>query len=213
MKKVLALLVIMLVLTACTKSSLADGFNSGLTKPTTTSTNHKKNYYRYYLPPHAGVKKSDQTSSLLMVERQHVLLSLSVDKIVSDKFEYDKSDDKIIVKEPVFEDSASYIDIVDKNHVMTIRIYQLENDYYAVILNNEQVELTSIVPKTHLKIVSDTMVGIIKSVVVDKEAVVLAYSNKELSTYDSTYSEFFEQTPPEAGTIKDMYEQLNPNKN
>lgn len=212
MKRISLLLILLILLTSCTSNDLGAGFKAGLEKPNISSTNHKKPYYRYYVPPHVGVKKTDKTSSLLDIQGHQVLLSLSVDKIVSTKFDYEMSDDKVKIKEPDFQDSASYIDINDASHKMSIRIYKLKNKNYAIFLNNEQVEFTAIVPLSALKIATDTMVSMLKSVVVDTEKVVLAYSTKEISTYDSTYSEFFEQTPPEAGTIKDMYEQLNPKK-
>lgn len=215
MKKLSIILSIMLVLVGCSNRNedYGAGFRSGLAKPNIQSTNHKKPYYRYYVPPHVGIKKSDRTSTLFSIEGQQVLMALSVDKIVSTKFNYKLNENTINLEKPVFSEEASYIDIRDKSHMMSIRIYKLKNEQFAVYLNNDQINLTAIVPKPNLKITVDTMVSILKTVIVDSEEVVRAYSNKEISTYDSTYSEFFEQTPPETGTIKDMYEQLNPNKN
>lgn len=213
MKRIALLLLSLFVLVGCTTKmpSLDTGFKQGLSKPVSQSTNHKKRFMRYYTPPHVDVKKADTNSTLFTVEGFDVLMRLSIDKIVSENFDYDKKSETEKTQDPVFEDSASYIDIQDETRNMKVRIYKM-NEYYAIFLNNESVDMLALVPGTNVSITLESMVDILKTVVINKDVVVSAYSNKEISNYDSTYSEFFEQTPPETGTLKDMYEQLNPNR-
>ena len=54
------------------------------------------------------------------------------------------------------------------------------------------------------------MIIILKSTEVFDDKVVLAYSNKQISKNSGTYSEFFEQVPPETGTLREMYDSINP---
>lgn len=211
MKRITVMLLILLILTACSEKPLETGFMDGLSKPVAQSTNQKKHLLRYYLPPHAGIKASDTNSTIFTVEGFDVLMRLSVDKIVSENFEYASKNTVETLEDPIFEDEVSYIDIQNDAKKMSVRVYHLNNQF-AIFLSNVEIDMVALVPKTNVAITLETMVDVLKTVVIDKEEVVSAYSNKEISTYDSTYSEFFEQTPPETGTLKEMYEQLNPNR-
>lgn len=211
MKRITLMLFILLVLTACSERPLESGFNEGLSKPIAQSTNQKKQLMRYYLPPLAGVKDSDTNTTVFTVENYDVLMRMSIDKIVSENFEYETKHTVETFEDALYEDEVSYIDIQNDTKKMNLRVYQLK-DQYALFLSNLEVDMIALVPKTHVAITLETMVDVLKTVVIDKEKVVSAYSNKEISTYDSTYSEFFEQTPPETGTLKEMYEQLNPKR-
>ncbi|HZJ86865.1 MAG TPA: hypothetical protein VFC75_01450 [Erysipelothrix sp.] len=211
MKKSVILLIFLLMLSGCQKTTLDYGFVEGLSKPVPKSTNHTKDYLSYYLPPHVGLKESGANYSLLDVEGYDVLMRLSIEHIISEKFDYEKNLAKEISQEILFQDDASYIDIEDNSKTVHAIIYQLE-DRYAILINNEEIEMMSLVPKTNVSITLESMVNILKTVVVNKDLVVSDYSSKEISTYESTYSEFFEQTPPETGTLKEMNEQLDPGK-
>ena len=117
MKRIALLLLSLFVLVGCTTKmpSLDTGFKQGLSKPVSQSTNHKKRFMRYYTPPHVGVKKADTNSTLFTAEGFDVLMRLSIDKIVSENFDYDKKSETEKTQDPVFEDSASYIDIQDES--------------------------------------------------------------------------------------------------
>lgn len=212
MKRALSLFIVLSILSGCTQTqSLNQGFVQGLSKPIAKSTNHKKNLMHYYLPPIAGVKKSGQNYSIITLEGYDILMNLKIDNIVSEKFDYDKKEEIKAQLEPKFTDEATYIDIKNQTKTMNVRVYEIE-DRFAIFLSNSEVNMVSIVPQTNIAITLESMVDILKTVVVNKEEVVSAYSNKEISTYDSTYAEFFEQVPPETGSLKDMYDQLNPDK-
>ncbi len=211
MKKIVILLILLLALTGCKTTTLDYGFVEGLSKPVPQSTNHNKAYLSYYVPPHVGLKESGTNYSLLDVEGFDVLMRLSVEHIISENFDYDKNEDKEISHHLLFEDEASYIDIEDEPKTLHAMIYKLD-DRYAILLDNKEIEMMALVPKTNVSITLETMVNMIKSVWVNKDGVVSDYSSKEISTYESTYSEFFEQTPPETGTLKEMNEQLDPNQ-
>lgn len=211
MKRISLMLLILFILTACTEKTLETGFMDGISKPVAQSTNQKKRLLRYYLPPHAGIKNSDMNTTVFTVEGHDVLMRLSIDKIVSENFKYDTQNRVEVLEDPIFEDEVSYIDIQDDTKKMNVRVYKL-NELYAIFLSNFEIDMVALVPKTNVAITLETMVDVLKTVVINKKEVVSAYSNKEISTYDSTYSEFFEQTPPETGTLKEMYEQLNPNR-
>lgn len=212
MRKLGYFILVLLVLVGCSNISVEDAFESALSQPNPPITNHKKNLYNYYVPKHVGVKNSDVNSTVMIVDSYEILLNLKVDKIVSEKFNYEATQPVETLQEPTFTKEANYIGLDNISNKMTMRIYELKNKSFAIFLNNSEVEMVSVVPKTHLNITIETMITILKSVKIEKEAIISAYSNKEISSYDGTYSEFFEQTPPETGTIKDMYERLNPNK-
>lgn len=212
MKKLGTLFIILFMLVGCSNQNYTKSFETALKQPGALTTNHKKKLYSYYVPPHVGIKKSDVNSTIFMVEGKDVLMNLKVDRIVSENFDYDLDVKVEINKNPSLVQEAHYMDMQNKTKKMQLRIYLLDSGNHAIFLNNDEVEMVSVVDKTSLSITIFSMVNILRTVVVNKPEVIAAYSSKEISTYDATYSEFFEQTPPETGTIKEMYDRLNPNR-
>lgn len=209
MKKLLSILAILILITGCSDADVEKAYRSGLSQALPTSTNHKKPYYRYYLPPHVGTKVQDQISSILMVDGYEVLMNLKVEYIVGNEFDYEVQE-KESIKTPQFEESTTYVDASNKMQTLNVRVYELNDGNMAVFVDNNRIEMVSVVPKTSLNLTLETMIIITKSTEVNDSAVVAAYSNKEIATNSGTYSEFFEQVPPETGTLKEMYDRINP---
>ena len=91
-----------------------------------------------------------------------------------------------------------------------VRVYELDTGEFAIFADNDRIEMISVVNKANLNLNLETMIIILKSTEVDDDKVVTAYSNKEINENRGTYSEFFEQVPPETGTLKEMYDRINP---
>lgn len=209
MKKLFSIFMILMLIAGCSEADLESAYRSGLSQALPTSTNHKKPYYRYYLPPHVGTRVQDDISSILMVDGYEVLMNLRVEYIVGEQFDYEVHQ-KESIKTPKFEDSTTYVDANDNMQSLNVRIYSLDDGNMAVFLDNNRIEMVSVVPEASLNLTLETMVIIIKSTEVNDSGVVAAYSNKEITTNSGTYSEFFEQVPPETGTLREMYDRINP---
>lgn len=210
MKRLIIVGSILFLLVGCgNNQSIEAAYKSGLAQALPISTNHKKPYYRFYLPPHAGVMVQDEISSIFTVSGSEILMNLKVDYIVGTQFEYEQQE-KDIKKEPYFEASASYIDVNNMMKSLHVRVYELDTGEFAIFADNDRIEMISVVNKANLNLNLETMIIILKSTEVDDDKVVTAYSNKEINEKKGTYSEFFEQVPPETGTLKEMYDRINP---
>ncbi len=209
MKKLSVLFLTLLLLVGCTNASIESTYFSGLSQALPVAANNTKPYYRYYLPPHVGVRAQDQTSSILMVDGHEILMNLMVQNIVSKTFEYEAVE-KNIKKTPIFEEETTYIDLNGNSQNMNVRVYELNTGELAIFVDNQKIELVSVVLSSSVNITLETMIIILKSTEVFDDKVVLAYSNKQISKNSGTYSEFFEQVPPETGTLREMYDSINP---
>src|SRR5690625_4502740 len=125
MRRLMIVSIILLLLVGCTETkTLEASFKAGLSQALPISTNHNKPYFRYYLPPHVGVKKQDETSSILLINNHEVLMNMRVDYIVSKEFEY-TNQEKILEKDPIFSEEKTYVDSDNKMQVLNVRVYEL----------------------------------------------------------------------------------------
>lgn len=211
MRRLMIVSIILLLLVGCTETkTLEASFKAGLSQALPISTNHNKPYFRYYLPPHVGVKKQDETSSILLINNHEVLMNMRVDYIVSKEFEY-TNQEKILEKDPIFSEEKTYVDSDNKMQVLNVRVYELNKKEVLIFADNRKIEMVTVVTKPDMNMTLESMIIILKSSIVFDKEVVSAYSNKVLDKNPGTYSEFFEQVPPETGTIKEMNEKLDPN--
>ncbi|AMC93460.1 hypothetical protein AOC36_05545 [Erysipelothrix larvae] len=218
MKKVLitVLLAMVILLTGCQVQSIESVIQSTLSSPLPSTTNHSKPMFRYYVPSTVGVKSSSQNSTLLNINGYDVLMNLSISQIISS--EYYEADDAIPALnlenfEVMFQYTGAYYDAQSVSRNFHVDIIRLRDNTVSIILNNQLVDIIAVVSDTSLNLTLEHMITIMRSVDVDNDLVVATYSTKEIIDRDAIFSEFFEQVPPENGSLQDMYDRLNPDRN
>lgn len=213
LRKLAALLLSLLVLAGCQAEAVnfEASLKQSLSRPLAASTNHNKPYFKYYLPPNVGVKASTQQGSLLDLDGVKMMLNLKVSQVVIGQYD----DKKESIKKPeddrlVFSDFGAYIDKNEEEWQYTINVYQFKDNQYAIILENEYLELVSLASEENYEFILEHMMVILKSVEVEEEKIFAAYSNKEIIEDKAIHEDFFEHVIPEDGSLIDMYNQMHP---
>ena len=213
MHKLKAFLVSLLVISGCQATAIdfEDTLKQSLSRPLPVSTNHNKPFFKYYLPPNVGVKAATELGSLLELDGNKMMLNLKVSEVVANQYEKEPEDIERIDDERIlFSDFGRYIDNDDKEWQYLINVYDLQDNKYAVILENEFIEIISLASKENYEFILENMMTILRSVDVEEEKIFLAYSNKEIIENKDIYEDFFEHVVPEDGSLIDMYNQMHP---
>lgn len=209
----------LLLMTGCANSSKSFDavMNSALSSPLPIAANHSKNLYRYYVPPSVGVKSSNQNSTLFNIDNNEVMMNLNISQIVSSKY-YEEGEleernlTSLDFENILYSYSGSYFDTYSISRKLDVYVLRMSDDRVALLANNRLIDMIAVIPEASLPQVLESVLTILRSVEVDETRVVAAYSTKEIIDRDAIYSQFFEQVPPENGTLQDMYDRLNPTK-
>lgn len=212
-KKLSVLMLTLLLLVGCNSKSYTDSVQTSLAQPLSRASTHHKQMYRYYVPPSVGVKTTNQNSTIFLIENHEVLMNLSISDIVSKQYYEEEGSLDQAPLDVEFNYRGSYFDANKESQSFDMNIHRLSNDELAIFLDNHLVSMITVIPEVSASLVIETMITIMKSVDVNTEQVVATYSTKEIIEKDATFSEFFEQVPPETGTLQDMYEQMDPERN
>ena len=213
LRKLALIFLSLFVLSACKAEAIdfEGALKDSLSRPLAVSTNHNKPYFKYYLPPSVGVKVSTQLGSLLELDGIKIMMNLKVSQVVINQYEEvkepidRKEDDRL-----VFSGDGTYIDKSDDDWKYQMNVYELNENKYAVILENDYVELVSLASQENYDFLLEHMMSILRSVEVEEEKIFLAYSNKEIIEDKTIHEDFFEHAVPEDGSLIDMYNQMHP---
>lgn len=213
LRKLALLLMSLFLVSGCQTEAVnfSEALNQTLARPLPVSTNHNKPFFKYYLPPNVGVKTSTELGSLLVLESHKMMLNLKVSQVVASQYDNEMSDTLEIDDERLlFSDFGTYYDIEGKEWKYRIHVYELNQDRYAVILENDFMELISLASKENYEYLLENMMIILRSVEVEEEKVFAAFSNKEIVADTAIHEDFFEHVVPEEGNLIDMYNQMHP---
>ncbi|WP_159521044.1 hypothetical protein [Erysipelothrix urinaevulpis] len=213
MRKILLVIASLALLTACQPKPV--DFNKtmeeSLARPLVSGTNHNKPFYKYYLPPNAGVKSGTQLASLIEVEKQQIMMNLKVSRVVASQH----GDGEVNLVKPknekiVFSEDNRYLDQEDIERSVLMSVYEFKDNNYMVMIENDFIEMISLVNQANYDFMVEQMIMILRSVQVEERRVFEAYSNKEIVQDSTIQTDFFEHVVPEDGNLIDMYNQLHP---
>lgn len=210
MKKILYLILSALMLSSCTvktsidlqselESSLASANDAKI-----FTSNINKPLYSYYLPPSIGRNKSTQTSSILNDRGRKFVMNLNVASIIQEKY-YSETEQTDDFQDPIVKCEGEYIDVDETTHSYTVTTYEM-NDYYVTVFHSDVVEFYSVLDALSTCDIVKDMLRISRSMRVDTDAVIQAYSNKKTVDYKSEKIELFEQIVPESGRIEELFD-------
>ena len=212
MKKIVCLILSVLMLSSCTvktsidlqselESSLASAnevkiFTSNINKP----------LYSYYLPPSIGRNKSTQTSSVLNDRGRKFVMNLNVASIIQEKY-YSETEQMQTndFQDPIAQCEGEYIDVDETTHSYTVSTYDMSG-YYVTVFHSDVVEFYSVLDALSTCDIVKDMLRIARSMRIDTDAVIQAYSNKKTVDYKSEKIELFEQIVPESGRIEELFD-------
>lgn len=207
------LIVVCLLLMGCTiqtNVNLQDKITQAIQKTsneTIHSSNMNKPYYSYYLPEHIGRLTSTQSGSILNDRGRKFIMNLNVASIVNTSYYTDvetsiNTDD---LNNPVVSIDGEYIDGEDTTHAYHVSVYQVDTQYLLEFTSNT-VQFYSISDALSTIELVEDMYIIARSIKVDTNEVLAAYSNKDTIDYQSEKIELFEQLVPESGRVEELFE-------
>ena len=170
--------------------------------------NISKGMYDYYLPPHVGRKTSNETSTILVSNNVNILMNLDVIDVISDSYYVDsttRSFKSMLSK----TDNLSTFDGLFTNREgdeipYRVSILPINDTMILLTLEGGYFIFTAITPLSVSDELLFDMIKIARSCVVDKPAVLLAYSTRESIDYKKETLDMFSQIAPESGTVLDM---------
>jgi len=214
LKKFVSVLAVLLLLSACKSKpiSFSEPLHRSLSRPLPFGTNYSKPYYKYYLPPNVGVKSSTEIGSLLSIEQSEIMMNLKVSRVVALSYsDHDlKLEDLMDEKENLFQEGGHYLDVNDQERMFLFTVYEVKKERYLFVLENERVELVSIVDNNNAAYILENMMLILRSIDVNDALIVANYSNKEIVEDKTIHEDFFEHAVPESGNLIEMYNRLHP---
>lgn len=210
MKKILYLILSAFMLSSCTVKTYIDlqsELESSLASANDAkifTSNINKPLYSYYLSPSIGRNKSTQTSSILNDRGRKFVMNLNVASIIQEKY-YSETEQTDDFQDPIVKCEGEYIDVDETTHSYTVTTYEM-NDYYVTVFHSDVVEFYSVLDALSTCDIVKDMLRIARSMRVDTDAVIQAYSNKKTVDYKSEKIELFEQIVPESGRIEELFD-------
>ena len=213
MKKILISLcaVCSLLLAGCKElsGSLQEELNERVQSAITSETaspNYSHGTYSYYREPTLGRISSEETSNTFTDRGVKFVMNLKVSTIINDKF-YNGESVSSAPKDrsPSASASGTFIDYAGKEHPYSIVLYELDDDVYTYA-ETDLVEFFAISTELQALHLSETMLRLARTISVDPDAVVAAYSSRQTIEYSRKRLELFHNIVPENGVIDELFE-------
>ena len=217
MKKIVVGIVLVLLLTGCSKVSerfvvnqASIALDDAIVSAISTHTNIDKGFISYYLEPFIGRRDGNASNSVFIIDGEEVVLNVDVPSIITAKYYAsdlsgeggfrtgDSFPNLVLEKEGSFFSGSGLI------REFQCRIYQPTEEKYGILIQTSNVMMYAEVPYAKLSNTIYHMMRILRTVRVDEEKVVTAYSQKEMMNYHKETLEIFQTLYPEDGTLHDM---------
>lgn len=217
MKKVLILISLLLVLSACSSSNIDiekvsnKVIDKMLYDTKTAVPNMNKPYYRYYLPTDVGRLNSTQLSEVFIKKDTKIVMNFITNDVIIEEYYTDK-EAKQTDEIKIDKNDSSYIHIIkeyevkneDKKLKLDLMIVELNDDEIVIKLVMDHVSFYSKMKKVELKNNLSSMISIGKSVKFDKTKILNDYSLKTSVDSVSKEFDFTKQEIPESGMVQDI---------
>ena len=177
-----------------------------LSMPKTVNMNKK--LMSYYLQPSIGKMESSQTNSVFKMYGNLVILNIDVASVISRKYyttvqlndlrQLDAFENMVFEKEGSFPTATNIV----RNY--RYRLYQVSNKEYGILLQTSNLMCVALVPIGDVLNVTTDMFLLVRSARIDEEAVVSAYSQKELINYEKETLDLFDKLYPDEGLLIDL---------
>ena len=167
--------------------------------------NYAKDLYSYYLQPCIGRRSADRVSTVFVMNGDSFVLTLNAAQLINDRY-YDGI--QAAAARPAEEMKISEIGGhwgTDEAPVpYSVSVYQIGDRYYAW-LEGGYVILFGSSNAAGIEPMAQEMLRIARTVVVNRQEVVAAFSRKETITYQAKKVELFTNIAPENGEISELF--------
>ncbi len=159
-------------------------------------------YYSYYLQPDVGRISSDISSNVFSYRGMKFSMNLDIPAIINGIY-YPDTEQVLYDDAPVCEYSGSYSGADGAEHAYTLRMYQSGGSVLTE-LRDDQVIMNAVTDPRDAPYVAGEMLEVMMSVVVKKDLVLEAFSNRELIYNTRKKLDLFEDISPESGVIDEL---------
>ena len=213
-KFILSSLLFLLVLGGCAQinqtnleSAILASMEDVANNPNNSINNMRKGLYSYYLPKTVGKVSSTELSSVLISHNTKVLLNLDVIAVLSETYYSDTQNvlRSFVNKETALVDLSGFYLDSDFNHIdYTVSVIKLSNQKVLLTVQTEYFIFSSIAAMALSPELVFDILSVARSIKMDKPAVLLVYSQREIINYQKETLSIFSQISPESGTVLDM---------
>jgi hypothetical protein len=158
--------------------------------------------------PSVGRIASNEVSNLFMYDNVRFVMNLNVSGIINRKYYEDVVPEMSgnIPEDAVIASSVGeYRDFEDQVHEYSLRICKL-NDQNFVFLRTGYMDFYSVTDQVNvIPDICGKMLQIAKSVKVNQDVILSAYSKKESIAYEGKTVKLFEDISPENGMIEELF--------
>lgn len=213
MKRLLTVLSLLaaVLLTGCTKAegTYQEQLNQRIEQAITDATagpTFSHGIYSFYKEPSVGRISSEETSSVFTQDGVKFVMNLNVSSIVNTKYYEGKSISLIPGgMEVLAKSGGQFSDFLGEEHPFEVTLYRM-NDEVFTYMKTDLLEFFSISGDLQALQTAETMVRIARTVRVDREAVIAAYSSRQEINYERKRLELFQNVVPENGVIDELFE-------
>ncbi len=172
----------------------------------TAGPTYSHGIYSYYKEPSIGRVSSEQTSNIFVKDGVRFVMNLNVSAIVNEKY-YENSASISTPQnmEVLAECTGTFADFMGQEHPFDIQLSRLEDQVFTS-MKTDLLEFFSISNELEALQTAETMMRMARTVRVDNEAVIAAYSGRQEIDYVRKRLELFQNVVPENGRIEELFE-------
>ena len=162
--------------------------------------------YSFYIEPSVGRISSEETSDIFVRDGVKFVMNLNVSSIVNARY-YDAQNVFHVPEgmELAAESTGTFADYAGEEHPFSVTLYRMEGNIFTYA-KTDLLEFFSISNDLQALQTAETMIRIARTVRVDHDAVIAAYSSRQEIEYERKRLELFQNVVPENGVIDELFE-------
>ena len=208
MKKIIVL-VTLFIIVGCTpkqfdlQKELTNAVDKEISLQAFNVTN-KKPYYSYYLSSSLGNFYSNNTTNIFTYHGNKIIMNLNAFNIINDEYYSEvTSDDETFNQYLSFKVEGKFLDYLNEEFDYKYELFKI-NNLNILKMSCKNVTFYSKGNEYDLIQIARYMMQIAKSIKVNKESILSAYSSKETIEFTKESIELFEQIVPIDGNISEI---------
>lgn len=164
---------------------------------------NNKPLYRYYIEPSVGRRTSTETSNVFVYNGREFLMNLDIAAVINNRFYKEAAFEKRLDRSAMIAQEGTYVDYNDLEFRYLLEVYDYE-DLYFIVLDMAYVNFYACCEYAEIEDLVLMMMKIGKTVEVNAEQVVAAYSSKQTTEYVKEKLDLFEVVIPDSGRIEEL---------
>lgn len=208
MKKIIAI-VMLIIIAGCTpkqfdlQKELTDAIDKEIALQSFNVTN-KKPYYSYYLSSSLGNLYSDNTTNIFTYYDNKIIMNLNAFNVIKDEY-YSAAEnlDETFNQYLAFKIEGKFVNYSNEEFDYKYELFKVDNSN-ILKMSCKNVTFYSKGNEYDLIQIARYMMQIAKSIKINKENILSAYSSKETIEFTKESIELFEQVVPIDGNISEI---------